>query len=165
VSRWQIVEIHLFRIFARLMRCADGGSASVAFHAVANFRAKLSMVDGIAKYSFPTKKPEMAAWEALNKRAIARSKRRNMLAHYTITFGVYSDFGPGGAPPKPHEPGYFGPFLVPSIVSARGHPSRKLTISSITNIAKSFDRLAIDINDFANSLPAPAPSASHGIWI
>ena len=82
VSRWQIVEIHLFKIFARLMRCADGGSASVAFHAVANFRAKLSMVDGIAKYSFPTKIPEMAAWEALNKRAIARSKRRNMQADF-----------------------------------------------------------------------------------
>lgn len=38
---WQLVEMQLFRVYARLVRCEEGAIAAAAFHAIPDFKIGL----------------------------------------------------------------------------------------------------------------------------
>ncbi len=85
LTQWQSIETGLANIFCALVgRSGDSGLANIAFYSVDNFRSKLAMTSKVATARFffvPERKSE---WCGLYKSAVARSKKRNFLAHYQL---------------------------------------------------------------------------------
>jgi hypothetical protein len=86
VARWQLVEMQLFRIHARLVRSENSEVASAAFHSIINFRQRLGMMDAAARIFLATS-PMLAKWTALKKRAKKAAVRQNTLTHSVVVFG------------------------------------------------------------------------------
>lgn len=149
LGQWQLVEMQLFRVFARLMRCENAQVASAAFHSVISFATRLDMTEAAAKVGIADQ-AMFSRWHALHNRAVKRSKRRNLLAHFIVIYGV------NAATVAEH-----GPFLQPSIFDVTRQPAprdTRLDGARIKAIGASFERLSNDLRLFADSLPVPASS-------
>ncbi len=152
IGQWQLIEMQLFRIYARLVRAENTDVASAAFHSVISFATRLDMTEASAKVKLADQ-PPFPVWRALHKRTVRLSKRRNLLAHFIVVYGVTS----GGTPSFDEH----GPFLRPSIFDVTRQPatgSARINATRIKTIGDSFERLANDLSEFADSLPAPASS-------
>src|SRR5690349_12368122 len=85
ITQWQAVEMELFRIFARLVRCERYNTASAAFHSVVNFGTRLDMTHAAALVELGDS-PLLKTWNSLYNRLYKRSKRRNHLAHFMLLY-------------------------------------------------------------------------------
>jgi hypothetical protein len=153
VGNWQLVEMQLFRVYARLARCENADVASAAFHAIVGFRVRLDITDAAAQTALTGQ--TLAAWDALYRRTRRLSKRRNLLAHFVVVYGIN----------KPTLPEH-GPFLQPSVfdVTRRPKPTDKpIDASRIKAMGDSFTRLSNTFSSFADKLPAPVSSLGRSI--
>jgi hypothetical protein len=147
---WQLVEMQLFRVYARLVRCEEGAIAADAFHAITGFRYRLRATNaaamtanalGTRDYSV-----DLVEWKRLKKRAVDLSKTRNHFAHWTVYFRVNAI-----APP-------FGPFLGRSYYDPKHKSGEQHEVDDLVRSAESFELLADAMRIFANSLPVPLGS-------
>lgn len=147
IGTWQHVEMQLFRIYSRLVRCENYYVASAAFHSIINFNARLGMTDAAASVAFASDEAALKRWVRLEDRCNKRSKMRNKLAHFIVMYGINKPISESG------------PFLTPSIYDVRGGPlagRKQIDVNQLKAIARSFEKLADDLRLFADSLPAPA---------
>ena len=106
IGKWQLVEMQLFRVYARLARCESAEVASAAFHSIIGFRVRLEMTDAAAQTALTGER--LSSWDSLRNRTNRQSKRRNLLAHFVVTYGV-------NRPTLPEH----GPFLQASALERR----------------------------------------------
>ena len=101
VLSWQYVEHEMFLLFSALIRAPDPATASGAYHAVVNFRTRLSMINAAAQAALKALHPGL--WDDwIGAKAIlsAYSGKRNDLAHMTLLGVTKNDeislrLGPG----------------------------------------------------------------------
>ena len=149
IGNWQLVEMELFRVYERLVRCENSGVASAAFHSIIGFRIRLDITDAAAEVAL--QEPLLSAWRTLSARTVRQSKRRNSLAHFVVVYGV-----------NPPAMAAYGPFLRPSIFDVTRKPragDQPIDIQRIRRMGQAFDLLARSIQAFVTSLPEP-PSSS-----
>jgi hypothetical protein len=156
LGKWQLVEMQLFRVYARLIRCENAEVASAAFHSIVNFRTRLGMTDAAARVALADS-PLLGRWNALRNRASKRSRRRNLLAHFVVVYGLDT---------APTSTDFFGPFLEPSIFDVEERkivPKLRLDVKNIKAESLLFTRLENDLRFFADSLPELASSLGRSI--
>jgi hypothetical protein len=94
LTQWQSIETGLANIFCAIVgRPGDSGLANIAFYSVENFRAKLAMTNNVATARFSFVPARNSEWCSLHKSAVARSKKRNFLAHYQLEIETHRNPG------------------------------------------------------------------------
>jgi hypothetical protein len=83
ITQWQEVEQALAMLFLDAHTQDTWLRANVVFHSVLSFETRMDMVDAALKVS--RSKAFLAKWEPLFKRCAKRAKRRNQLAHFTLS--------------------------------------------------------------------------------
>jgi hypothetical protein len=154
VGNWQLVEMQLFRVYARLLKCENVEVASAAFHSVIGLRIRLTMTHAAARVALTGN--DLSRWITLRNRIGRQSDKRNDLAHFIVIYGI-------NRPTLPEH----GPFLQPSLFDITRKPDPKnkpIDACRIRAMGAAFRRLSEDITSFANSLGAP-PASSLGISI
>jgi hypothetical protein len=145
IGNWQLVEMQLFRVYARLLRCENVEVASAAFHSIIGFRVRLEMTNAAAQVALTG--TLLDRWTSFYNRTARQSKRRNDLAHFVVIYRL-------GRPTIPEH----GPFLEPSIfdVTRKPNPAHKpIDAARVRAMGDAFYRLSEDLILFANSLPGP----------
>jgi hypothetical protein len=147
IGAWQLVEMQMFRVYARLLRCENPAVASATFHTVINLNTKLDMTNAAAAITL-SGSALLEKWDSLSSRIRKRVKRRNTLAHFVVIYGVNKPVSESG------------PYLQPSIFDVRpsATAAAQLDHHRIKAIGESFGRLSEDIARFVNLLPVPASS-------
>lgn len=145
---WQLVEMQLFRVYARLVRCEEGAIAAAAFHAITGFQNRLRATNAAAMTAnaLGTSSVDLVEWKRLHKLAVDQSETRNHYAHWTVYFRVNAI-----APP-------FGPFLGRSYYDPKHKSGEQHEVEDLVRSAESFELLADAMRIFANSLPVPPGS-------
>jgi hypothetical protein len=144
IREWQLVEMELFRVYARLVRCEDAAEAAKTFHEISGFRNRLKVTDAAALTvkAWAPGAFDPAEWDRLHELAGSQSEVRNRVAHWTVYFRI-----PEG-----------GPLLRPSHFSPKHAKSRAYEVEDLVTSAVSFASLAGAMRIFANSLPIPPGS-------
>lgn len=78
IGKWQLVEMYLFRVCARLMRCEDPVIGTAAFHAIGGFRNRINLTNAaaVAKHAASPDTFEFEKWVRLKKRAIELAEQQ-----------------------------------------------------------------------------------------
>ena len=139
----------VIRIYARL-RLTKAEDAAKEFYNI-GFRRRLKKCDQMAKAANIGQLKQLD-WKRLHASAGALWKRRNELAHWTVYFGVSSG---------DIEPGKFGPWLRRGYLDPQHDYNQRRHVGSLKQAAAKFEKLADDLQRFANALPPLPDSLSH----
>ena len=156
ISQWADVEGALCLVFATAcgpsytlpeggLLCG-GGTAFAVFYAVDNFRSKLQMVEAaiyaqLRGLDEPTQELVSGCWAGIQKKASKLARRRNALAHRTIT--LFNENKPGRRAR-----------LVPPMLSQIGEQKPGLTIHDMERIGLAFAAMSGRIRPLAHFLGA-----------
>ena len=145
---WQLVEMELFRVYARLVRCEEGAVAAAEFHDITGFRNRLRATNTAAMTAnaWASGTVDLIEWNRLHDLAVKNSKTRNDFAHWTVRFRI------GAVDP---EPG--GPFLARSYFDPKDK-GKKYEAEDLVCSTVLFASLAEGMRLFAESLPIPPGS-------
>jgi hypothetical protein len=90
LSRWQVVEINLQKLFVAVIESPDSRWSAAAYNAVLALKAKTDMLNEILKWRLPPKSEEIGwvdlpkEWETLRNKVMDMSRKRNYLVHWTF---------------------------------------------------------------------------------
>jgi len=94
LARWADVELNIFLIYLTTLGLSSSNAtkqheaqllaAAAAYHEVANWRSRSAMVDAALKLrNLP--EPLSQRWKTLSSRSSKKAKRRNNLAHWSVS--------------------------------------------------------------------------------
>ncbi len=141
ITQWAHVEDSMLKIFWKLQGEPAFRITSAIFHTSISDQVRIDMVNNIASFVLK-KSPLLKEWEKLHKRANQRLKKRNVLAHRTALHDAQD-------PSK----SVLRPGIFDVVRTNMGVTSNTLNAKEVEEIRQSFNRLALDLEGFAEKIP------------
>lgn len=134
ILSWGRVEAQLFLLFKAIVAPdSDGRVISAAYHSVLSLNTRLEMITAAAEITF-NGHDFLKTWKTLRESINKNSKKRNDLAHLTVTANTSGE--------------KIKLVLTPSIFDTREGKYREWDTNEIAAFQSSFERLADGIDDF-----------------
>jgi hypothetical protein len=146
LSRWQKVEMELFRVYERVVGTASLASRA-AFHSIINFNSRLGMTNAAAEISLANT-PQLDEWRALSKELDKMVRKRNILAHFVVVqrFSITAKHGP--------DPRNGELFLQPSFYDLKNNLTmseqqrKAYDLKYLQSVAVCFEELKLKVFNF-----------------
>ncbi len=152
ISAWQFVEEMIWHIYERTIGLSSSRPLAASFYSAHGFRARLEMVNSAILQSTDIAEQRVVEWQSIYKHAVAKSKRRNALAHSIVVFHLDSSGKTGEL--------YMRPSTSNANRSAlRAFPTPqedRIGIDHLDQMYQSFERLRVELFEYLMQLPVPA---------